>query len=91
MAILISALGTQRGVHSHLFSVESEGWWGVAITLATDFHCVPLFDQAFRQLFPQLDVRRGIYVTKWRGHKLLSIHPFVAREHDLTVYPCGQR
>lgn len=57
------------GCHYYLFSAESEGRWGIAITLATDLHRVPLLDQALRRILPHLDIECWVWDRQTDTHK----------------------
>lgn len=59
-------LGWENAFHSYLFSVENEGRRGVAITLATQLHSIPLFDQALGRLLPQLHHGGGVWTQTHR-------------------------
>ncbi len=54
-------LGWENAFHSYLFSVENEGRQGAAVTLATQFYSIPLFDQALGRLLPQLHHGGGVW------------------------------
>lgn len=56
----LGLVGWEKAVHSYFYFVENEVRWGVAITLATQLHSIPLFDQALGRLLPKLHHGGGV-------------------------------